>query len=98
MIIRPFTYRSAGMLTLHALAEDTTAILEHLRRRGATDLRATSTPTWIVGRAPGRVRFELLHWPTYAYCVTRYTPHAPHTQSFGIFPTWPEAVDYLLQA
>jgi hypothetical protein len=86
------------MLPLISLTEDPAAILESLQRRGATDIRATSTPTWIIGRAPSGGVFELLHWPTYAYCVTRHAPHGQHTQQFGLFPTWPEAVDYALQA
>ena len=98
MMIWPFLYRSTIVLSLDAFADDPTAIVARLRAGGATHLRTTRTPAWVIGQAPSGVVFELLHWPTYAYCVTRHSWPDQHAQHFGIFPTWPDAVAYALLA
>jgi hypothetical protein len=74
------------------------SILARLLLGGATDLRATHDPVWIVGHAPSGVLFRLHYWPTRGYSVARRPlPDQPVTL-LGVFPTWEAAVDRALQA
>ena len=72
-------------------------ILEHLRNGGATDLRATTHPVWIVGRAPSGVLIELYWWPLHGYYLGRRSPEGGPTQRVGVFPSWTAAIDHALR-
>jgi hypothetical protein len=74
------------------------SILVRLLLGGATDLRATSHPLWIIGRAPSGALVELFYWPERGYSVTRRVRHDQPVERLGVFPTWTAAVDQALQA
>ena len=87
------------MLTSAARTGYTTALVERLRRGGATDLRATTAPTWIVGRAPSGRRFQILWNPHRgAYYASRRSGDGELGEALGNCPNWRTAVACALEA
>jgi hypothetical protein len=74
------------------------SILARLLTGGATDLRATHAPLWLIGHAPSGVEFELHYWRNRGYSVTRHPPHDQPAELLGVFPTWEPAVERALRA
>jgi hypothetical protein len=74
------------------------AIVARLDTGGATDIRATSHPVWIIGRAPGGGVFELFDSLAHGYCVMRLLQNGESAQHLGFFLAWTDAVDHALLA
>ena len=99
MRLRPGLCGSEAVLTSPTRAGYTTALVERLRRGGATDLHATSAPTWIIGRAPSGHRFQILWNPhREAYCVSRRTDDGELVAALGNSPDWRTTVTCALEA
>jgi hypothetical protein len=74
-------------------------ILERLHAGGATALKVTGPPLWIIGQAPSGQRFQLFWWASRrVYQVTRRPPGQRAPEVLGTFPDWEAAVACALGA
>src|SRR3954469_9912419 len=75
------------------------AIVHQLLKGGATDLKVTAHPLWIIGQGASGCRFQVL-WEQRqeTYYVSRWTADAETVEVLGHFPDWDVAVNHALHA
>jgi hypothetical protein len=75
------------------------AIVHRLLGSGATDLKVTAHPLWIIGQGPSGCCFQVL-WEQRqeTYYVSRWTADEETVEVLGHFPDWEAAGACALQA